>query len=1102
MGVIMKDYIEFPAIVKEIDEIDSHNLKRFFRECAISGNKISLSHLRDLYRRDKDYFMEVVDELFLRGFVFHTEKPNNILPHRTIDCSSYFQVEEDETRFKQINQNRLGLSGFMKRFYVESDLFFNMIPLDGFRTINAQMDLQEIEDEFRRAGFTIIHEKQQPNQTEEAYVETEVIETSNSNSTELFGQITVELAFVENKFNTFRTFCAANQIEFLSEITDQTIYRYSLARSVGAGRVKQVEQHLEEIRNLSDDQLVKCFTQEDTEFADLPKLENKYAGEKQIIHLLHENKYTKFREYCSKKGISTVGEILPVHIDEFSKTPQVGKKKVTDVIDALSEYIEEANLKNFLVFESGEIYEFIKDTNVNMLFKVYDIKSENVPALIIEDIQGKSIKDLDEMIDERALITLSNQLQAQKNPISIVNQLESVLEERELEILKYRFNEGLTLEATAQHFDITRERVRQLERKAKGKITSYLESNHFGSIVNVLSPTDNFISRKALGELIGKEFSFVLEILKGSDSFFLYNELLDVYYFDNENSEIFSEVEELLSELPDVFYIHEYESALEESLENANIEEPTLNLIDRLLQNNGFTKYGEFYSRTVLRIHDLLSQIFKHLRTPLRLDEQGLEVLQKIAKRHFSFDLEGSVRSVDARLRDAENVLLVDRATFQWFDSESFDESIIQKVNTYLQEKLETSNVVNVEEVYLKFEDELKQQGIHHKLHLYSLIRYYLDEEYDIGKGNTLNIFNKDGEKLTIEEIMIKKIKELGGICTKDQLMEQLHWKLYKVDLAISSSYQLLPWGPNQVTYFDHLQLSEKEKNELTQLAQRSLQDGYTTTARIYKELMFNPILAPLIHEKEIDEQGKLAAIIKILISGLKGHINFLYLEDSPCKSFEEVLLHTFDEVTTRSEIREFALEFGYKDMMISHLIGKLIERSSFIEVDIDELYPAEKFEVSDEAVRALLQFAEENMQGKEYISISNLKGYRRKLPPLDDFRWNAHIIKSILVQHGYRQISKKFNDYRYDKVIVVREESKIQSFEELIYHILQEEYKGNMHEIPIYDFLASKGILREQEHDSKKVLPYEIKNINNLIAIDDLGYVTLKGDVHVFSKS
>ena len=299
--------------------------------------------------------------------------------------------------------------------------------------------------------------------------------------------------------------------------------------------------------------------------------------------------------------------------------------------------------------------------------------------------------------------------------------------------------------------------------------------------------------------------------------------------------------------------------------------------------------------------------------------------------------------------------------------------------------------------------------------------------------------------------------------------------------------------GRNTVKLFNRLAITDEDINEFNKVVASSFRDGYTTSSIILENMMFNRKLAPLIRNQGIDNTHKVASLVKILNSSIKGHSNFLYKESSEFTSFEEVLVHHFTEETTRSEMQDFIKNHGYKELMASNLLTGIVEKDLFTEVDLGVYYPSSKFQISEKAVDALTEYIQTQMGDREYLSLNLLEGYRSVLPSID-FRWNPFSMKSILVKNGYRHIQKVYQDYRYD-MIIVRENSDINGFDELVHFILKKEheYMGNMHESDIYDFLADKGILRKKDAIYEKILPYEIKNESSLMEVNEIGMVKLK---------
>lgn len=1081
---MMIDYIKFPTVITDIKQVHSTNIIHLAEKSTVIDQKISLNYLRDLYKTDRDAFVKVVDELALRGFQFFIQKPTNILPNFQVDISPCLVVEDDYLRYKEVNFSKLGMAGFLQRFHVESDRFFHKIPLRGFSYLNGNLDIDEVMDEFTKAGFLFGSQEDVLNTTED---EGQVhIHVSSISEKGVDGPI--DALFQESKYNSFRRFCNRKGIESVQEITAELIEQFRLTPQVGEVKVQDVLERLEELKHC------KADTPESNPEENFVQIDNKYARQKDIFLLVHENKYTMFRDFCKEEGISTIGQVKNKHIAAFSNRPRVGKKKVQDVITVLQNYADTVEESVPTSFRSGGLFQHIQCMLVTDLLVSYGKEPIAASEKTIADIEGKNIEELEQEFEGEVLIELANLLVNQKHPKDMVNQLKGVLSERELKILQLRFSDKLTLEATAQVFDVTRERIRQVEIKALQKLFQHLEMNNFLFVIKLFSSSKTLITGTELVECLGEENSYLFEILKHKDSFFMYAEKLDAYFYDVEDFGELIHIDGFMDDLPETFYLYEIETTLEDLLERAGISRPTVEVTRSLLQSYGFYLYNDLISRYKFTISHVLRFLFQHYITdPFKMDDEGLETLQMLALRHFNYKLEGSVRSVDARLRDIDNILLVDSNTYQWFDSENFNQSIITKIDEYLKMQFLEKSSINIEEVFQAFIDELEEMSITHKLHLYSIVRYYLDEEYSIGKGNTLQIFQNESDKLDKEGMLIHEIHKLGGSCTKSELQEILCWPSYRIDLTISTSNKIVSWGTNQVILYDKIGLTKEEELSLLSLIDRSLQNGYLTTGSLYNELMFDRSLATLISDKGIDSKVKLASIIKVLKPNLKGHTNFMYEEGSSITTFEEVALQRFDRETTRKELQEFAREHGYEVAMGANLVVRVLDQEkSFIEIDYDQLYPTHLLNLPDDVIEDVKTFVEEQMDGKEYISLSNLTGYKRKLP-LIDFRWNPYLIKSILIQHGYRQINKVYRDYRYDKVIVVKDESSIQTFEELVHHILKNDYDGNMHEVKVYEFLMKKGILREQEYDHNKVLPHEIKGYDNLVNVDSIGIVTIR---------
>jgi stress response protein SCP2 len=419
-GPSMKDYIEIPDMVKGIDEIHSENLLSLFENSTIDGNKISLDFLRETYKTNRKSFIDMVDELALRGFRFITEKPTNILPNNAPQLSPYIEVKEAGSRFKSVDLSLLGIAGLIQRLHVNSDLFFHKIPLSCFQFMNAKIDQKDLEEEFSKAGFVINHldDPKEPEPTNDNIASMEEMNSTELDSPvndteEILSQLTIHQLFEENKYKSFRKFCSWKKILLISDITPAVLEEYSRTPHVGSGKVRAVEERLEEQQRLG----TIILTDETPDPEDpIIQLNNKYIGDKEVPQLFYDNSFTKFRLFCQEKGIKTVGQIKQKHIQSFSKRPMIGRKKVQDVLDQLEQYAATAMEMVPLTFDAGELFDYLKHWQVLSLLKLFGFPSISNSSLKIVDIQGVDFEKLEEDFDIRILMEFSNKLRSLKLP--------------------------------------------------------------------------------------------------------------------------------------------------------------------------------------------------------------------------------------------------------------------------------------------------------------------------------------------------------------------------------------------------------------------------------------------------------------------------------------------------------------------------------------------------------------------------------------------------------------------------------------------------------------------------------------------------------------
>lgn len=874
----------------------------------------------------------------------------------------------------------------------------------------------------------------------------------------------IEAIFADNFYRTFREFCMKKNIQTVHELTNKHFEDYSNVNGVGEKKVEAVKEQVRGyLKNNHNPQLEQVTgTQKYV-------TDHKGHSSDEINEVFSEQKFSRFRAFCSRRGITVLEKITDAHLEEFGNERQIGKTKVEEVRQMLRAYAESTTN-----FTSGNYYEFIKEQTVQNVLSYYGFDTDSESRLKIKDIEGKSMHELREEFTPALLMALSKKLEKQKHPDEMIKNLLAKFTDRELEVLQHRYGNNETLEQVGSHLGVTRERVRQIAKKFIKRISTYLKRERFAASVRIMAESKLYVTKKELINLAGLENESIINLLAYENLLFKYFKKMDLYFFDDGKKIDFSAVEEFIKELPSVFIFSDYEQSIKEALYSIGIKNPSLNLIQSLLEAEKFTKYGKVYSKHKLSVGEVLTYLFKHhIKEPFRIDDAGVGQLQVLADHHLDFELVSSVQSIENRLRDLESFLLVDNATFIYFDNDSFDTSVLMDIENYLNQEFRNREIINVEELFSKYKNQLQDAGVTNKIHLYSLLKYYLQDTFIIGQGNTLNIYKTKESIISVEEQLIRFMKQHGGQCSKKQLLEVIQ-PHYRLESAISASDKIIPWGSDYIL-FENLKFTAPDKNLFTRFVTTYFDKGYATASFILKEMMADQKLSSLLAKMKIDDYSKLTGVIKVLMPHIKGSANFLHVAGNTLDSFEKVICSKFTSKTSRKELKEFAYQHGYSERNAAEINKRLLERGIFIEIGLDELYPADRFKISQSELDEVCGIVELVMGRNEYLSLHKLDWYEDELPGLD-FPWNAFLLKSVLEMCGYRQVKKIICDYRFDQIIVVRGSSPIQTFEDLVLHVIHNEYSGDTDEKDIYDFLAEKGILNEQEYMYQKVLPNEIK--------------------------
>ncbi|WP_218014978.1 sigma factor-like helix-turn-helix DNA-binding protein [Bacillus cereus] len=1026
-------------------DIHSENLQQLFYE------KDQLEYLRGIYKGNVSKFFNMRDELLIRGISFEEKSRSNFFPDLQVQPDKIIYKTEDTKAFKKIDFVFLGLSNFIERFEVDSDYFFHNIPIEGF-SILTNTPLNLLEKKFIDAGFTIVpvHDIRE---YKKRYQNDNLLEETLEDCDEM-----IEVFFGDSKYKSFVQYCMNNKIHHLSQLSREFVENYKHENYVGKKKMEAVMnlylQHLG-VQEKSEESLFEnvepiSFFMKNS-FRDLCEvLEVDYA---QFIN----DFYTTMNEPDDVYPFEEAQEFLRIKLQE--KHAEIQLEKIQTLKEQIVEHEYYSMFSNFelTVLFSGEqekdvyVYELIQSPNVSR------VELEKVQRLL------ESFTPINETLER----------------------LQKSLNDRELEVLKWREND-YTLEMVGEVLGVTRERVRQIERKAREKITAYVRRSnvllyfHYAVRGKIGLAKEEFLAAVNIeSELDAVLFS----VLVALESELTYYEELGKYVL----TKVFLELEERVKsfEFSPVMQVNEvmqhFSGKIEISLET----------LDFFMAKFAYKRNKKLYVYNSVRIMPKIQFLFQHvLKAPIEMDEEGFELIQSLMYEYFGEGFESGKRAAIARIRDTENVILVEGNTFVYHDPEQFDMSFINTLEGIIDDYLYQYSQVTARRIFDENCSLMERYHIKTHYHMYSLIQLYLGDEYQIGRGNTLTIYPLESAiKVSSEEILFNYVQRHNYCCERDQVLNDLHWPEYKLDQVISRAQTVMGISGRRVVTVNYFQFKENDLSEIDKLIEESLIKGYIFTADLFIDMQFDDDLNDLLNRNHIDNEYTLASVLKWREPELQGFSNLLYLKGSRLNSMEKIIAEEYPELIKRSEIQNFIVERGYSEQKCFGTINNLLEQGLFVQYDRMTFINVKALMFTDEVKNSLAIYLDNLFNEKMYMSMLEVIGYTSKVLPIScSFEWTPHLLYTYGTKVGYRQMPTT-SDYRFDKLVLVKDELPVQMYDDFIYYVLRTEYKEALNEAEIVKYLANKKLC----HASRQ-LPLEIKS-SKYFEFDIFGNVELKED-------
>lgn len=593
----------------------------------------------------------------------------------------------------------------------------------------------------------------------------------------------IEDVFPDRKNQIIREIFASLKVNRVDEITNQSIIKILTAR--GFGEKKKID-----------------FLNEITEFETSPDLVILFP---EIISSNEILKEIFLKRPLKQAGIPNIPGIIDDYISDalmnskYELTTTRRNKMVESFIDDVKD------------FESSTI----DKENIAPLSLSKALKSINLPFRRyfsdFQDLKYKKIIDIienysDKLSKEQLFILKQIVFRTRFFNEKYIDQI--ILDDirskdkkydHSIQILNARVNKNKTLQEIGDEFGVTRERIRQIEKKIRDRFRDSASQNFF---IESLELTYFDISINAVAiEKLEKKSQQILKYINQEDK---YNEELGI--FGNlevlDSKLIISSIQEYIENNPGKT-LGEAEDFLNECLHKQNIflDDDSLTIVlDKILKNSnkiilneGFL-YSKFTKKQMLMI--VLQKYLKtHKYFEISLD--NLKKLNEISQKIYFSDIyeasEDNYRPFEStllRLSDDEELIRIDRKKYKIYYPDNYSINLLNNIKLFLEEKLKSAPEVSYKSVADNFEEELKNNDIT-DFEIYYVLRNNFNDDFDFGRQNTMSIRLKNSIRQNTEEVLLEVVKKNGGTLSVAEAQDLLGWDDYTVRQTISNSLEM-----------------------------------------------------------------------------------------------------------------------------------------------------------------------------------------------------------------------------------------------------------------------------------------------------------------------
>jgi hypothetical protein len=886
--------------------------------------------------------------------------------------------------------------------------------------------------------------------------------------------------YFEGIFENFRKFCINNKIFRIKDLYGFEFNKLLKLRGFGITRVEKIINKYNEIisKGIIEYQIAN------QKFLALEKMRKRVE---QVIELDEDNEmYDEFtqEELIILNKVDIAVEELGMDICQMAYLNLQNTEKIVATFEAFScgVIIERERIeKLYSVFKN--INESNKYKNVYPLIMAYTDECVKNKLLIdvfsnclyVVEISGqfKNISKEDTSYVE--VLRFMEWLQIDLKAWILSLYLEVFKKDSYKEIINCRANGG-TLEVAGQLIGVTRERVRQIEKKVQGKFDYLNSRKRFMWIISAYINGKKIIDKKELFDFSSENnIEFAYLIINSHSTYYSYSSDLNVLVLGEQIDE--SKLKEVIGTLPDIIFSEDINVIIENIAEEFKV---TPELALKAVASE-YKLSGQVYNKRRISLTSMYSMVLeKYYPTGAKLFDKS----EQERFRRYIFEMFGDIklplnnRALDARVADIG--VLCDRGAYIHPNHIRITIELIEKIKDFIKNGERISYTFL--EIFEYFKEELLlNSNINNRYFLQGAIKYFYKTEFYF----TRDMISKSSEIERIDD-QIEEFVSRNEIVTKEQLRKEFQGITEAMlFFAIGRCKKIIAVENGEYMHTKHLNIT-KGDYEISKVIDELIL-GMPVSSRKLLEVMYTTN-TDFLNRNFVFSHIKLFGILQYMFrEKYKFSRPFIAKKDT-----EEItnigIVRNYLKDRDSYEISEmigFCDENHLKFISWVTLIDELSDE--FIRADSNFCVRIEQIDINEEKIEAIKNIMKDIIFQKGYISARKIKDFI--FFPEIYMEWNGYILKSIIEKYvcEIEVLQIPTSDTFSLSAVFVNDDCGLDNYEELLRSVVKSEHSS----APFKDINEVKQWLQEEELINQNIPKFMFDK--NYLYVDEFGKIIVE---------